>query len=174
MTTRTPAGWTFESKVSDGVWRRQVVLNHPDGTSNPPRQWHGFPVRNVRPVYWDEPFGIPDIRAELNEIVGCCSAMRQSGPAPEDLDELYNALDRATSLADDLSARLMFDELEPIVAMPEEMTAEMEGTWRGAFLEQARKRRNPWGRASHPDSCEQVAYRALRNRLKRQQKKARQ
>ena len=50
---------------------------------------------------------IQRVREGLNEIAMCCRALRAGGPAPEDLQELSDALEEAT----DKAAGLLLTEL---------------------------------------------------------------
>lgn len=80
----------------------------------------------------DEPVSDPykldlsDVRSKLSEIVECSRALRQGGPAPEDLDELSNALDRATGIADDILANVVWADPSIPVAHPEAPKVEQE------------------------------------------------
>lgn len=63
------------------------------------------------PATAPEPFG-QALRQSLQEIVDQSRALRSGGPAPEDLNELSEALDRATSLADEALAKSIYLNLD--------------------------------------------------------------
>lgn len=46
-----PAGWSYEFHEFGEVWKRNVILNRPDGGASPPTKHNGSEVRNVRPLY---------------------------------------------------------------------------------------------------------------------------
>lgn len=53
---------------------------------------------------------LESVRSKLSEVVDCSRALRQGGPDPEDLEELSDALDRATSIADDILASVVWSD----------------------------------------------------------------
>ena len=108
----------------DAAWnRRALTAAQQQGQAAPP----------IAPV------GVEAIREAFDEISGLCRHLRQGGPAPEDLQDLSDALDEAVGIAANMlhalaqqpaaadEARSVSSILDGAVSFVEALAAQLQG-----------------------------------------------